>query len=227
MPIKVGVIGAGGFGTIHLQGYSKNPNCEIVAIASRTKNHALKATQEFSVEKIYFGDDDWKKMLVSEDLDAISICTPNYLHAPMALEALNNGIHVLCEKPICINEKELEELAGANKESPPIFMTSFQKRFNPLIPLLKSILDNEVLGRLTLMKYHFSHYGPYISWKALSEERWFFDSAMAGGGVLLDLGVHCIDIMRHLIGEYNDICIMVQFSFRSNRILWIEWEFIH
>lgn len=205
MPVKVGVIGAGGFGTIHLQGYAKNPNCEVVAIASRTKSHALKAAQEFSVENIYFGEDNWKKMIVSEDLDAISICTPNYLHAPMALEALNNGIHVLCEKPICINQKELEELTQANKKSSLIFMTSFQKRFNPIIPLLKSILDNEVLGRLTLMKYYFSHYGPYISWKALSEERWFFDSSMAGGGVLLDLGVHCIDIMRYLIGEYKQI----------------------
>jgi UDP-N-acetylglucosamine 3-dehydrogenase len=205
MVIKIGLIGAGGFGTIHLQGYAKNPNCEVIAIASRTKSHALKAAREFSIKNIYFGDNDWKKLILSEDLDAVSICTPNYLHAPMALEALNNGIHVLCEKPICINRKELEELAQANKKSTLIFMTSFQKRFNPIIPILKSILDNEVLGRLILVKYYFSHYGPYTSWKALSEEKWFFNSSMAGGGVLLDLGVHCIDILRHLIGEYKQV----------------------
>jgi UDP-N-acetylglucosamine 3-dehydrogenase len=205
MSLKVGVIGAGGFGTIHLQGYKKNPNCEVVAIASRTKSHALKAAKEFSIKKIYFGDDEWKRMIISEDLDAVSICTPNYLHAPMVLEAFNNGIHVLCEKPICINRKELEVLTQANKKSTLIFMTSFQKRFNPHIPSLKSIIDNEVLGRLILVKYYFSHYGPYISWKALSEEKWFFDSHMAGGGVLLDLGVHCIDNLRYLIGEYRRV----------------------
>lgn len=205
MKIKVGLIGAGGFGNIHLQAYAKNPNCEIVAISSRTKIHAENAAQRFSVDKVYFGDDGWKSMIKTEDLNAVSISTPNYLHAPMVLEALHNGLHVLCEKPICITRNELEELEQTINKIDLIFVTSFQKRFNPVIPVLKSIIDAEILGKLINVKYNFSHYGPYTSWDALSEERWFFDSRMAGGGVLLDLGVHGIDLLRYLIGEYKKV----------------------
>jgi len=205
MTVRVGLLGAGGFGNIHLEGYLKNPNCELIAVCSRTKNHAENAAKKFSVRKVYYGENSWKTMLKSEKLDAVSICTPNYLHAPMALEALSNGIHVLCEKPIFINREELEELDNMIKATNLVFMTSFQKRFNPLIPLLKSIIDDEILGNIILVKYYFSHYGPYTSWKALSEEKWFFDSDMAGGGVLLDLGVHCIDILHYLIGDYKKI----------------------
>ena len=163
MTIKVGLIGAGGFGHIHLQAYAKNPNCEIVAIASRTKIHAENAAQRFSVDNIYFGDEGWKSMLKSEDLNAVSICTPNYLHASMVLEALNHGMHILCEKPICISYKELEELEKAIKKTHRIFLTSFQKRFNPLIPIIKAIIEDEILGKIITVKYYFSHYGPYTS----------------------------------------------------------------
>ena len=205
MRVKVGLIGAGGFGNIHLEGYEKNENVDLIAIVARTKDHAEKAAQRFSVEQIYFGNEGWKNMLKLENLNAISICTPNYLHAPIALEALRSGIHVLCEKPICINYEELGELEKVVEETKCVFMTSFQKRFNPLMSILKWIIEDEVLGNIILIKYYFSHYGPYTSWKALSKEKWFFDSKMAGGGVLLDLGVHCIDILRYLIGDYAEI----------------------
>lgn len=205
MRVKVGVIGAGGFGNIHLEGYKNNKNAEIVGVASRTKIHAEKAAHKYSVESIYYGNEGWKNMLKSGNLDAISICTPNYLHAEIALEALRNEIHVLCEKPICITNEELEELEKVVEDANSIFMTSFQKRFNPLMPILKWIVEDEALGNIILINYYFSHYGPYTSWKALSKEKWFFESRMAGGGVLLDLGVHCIDILRYLIGDYAEI----------------------
>ncbi len=227
MKVKVALIGAGGFGQIHLAGYMKNPKCKVIAISSRTKNHSKKTAEKFSIGKAYFGDNNWKDMLRKEDIDAVSICTPNYLHAPMVLEALDNNIHILCEKPICTAYKELEEVERALKAKDIIFFTSFQKRYNPIFPLLKEIVDNELLGKLIFIKYYFSHYGPYKSWNALSDEKWFFDSKMAGGGVLLDLGVHCIDILRYLIGDYKNIdgintntsCINMEYEDNCNVLL--------
>lgn len=144
-------------------------------------------------------------MLKNEDLDVVSICTPNHLHAPMTIEAIANNINVLCEKPICISIKQLNEVENMLKNKEIIFFTSFQKRYISFLPLIKEIIDNEIIGKLLLVNYHFSHYGPYKTWLAISEEKWFFDSEKAGGGVLLDLGVHCIDFLRYLLGEYSEI----------------------
>jgi len=96
MTLKIGIIGAGAFGSIHLSGFSKNPNCELVAIASRTEEHARAASEEFLVPKVYSGNDSWEKMLDNEKLDVVSVCTPNYLHAPIILKAIekNTGIDV-------------------------------------------------------------------------------------------------------------------------------------
>ncbi|MFW9946022.1 MAG: Gfo/Idh/MocA family protein [Candidatus Odinarchaeota archaeon] len=200
----MGLIGAGGFGIIHLEGYQKNPNCELVSVASRTFKHTKNAADKFNIPKIYIGD-EWHDMLRNENLDVVSICTPNFLHAPMTIEAIDNNINILCEKPICISNKQLIEVEKRLKTKELIFFTSFQKRYISCLPLIKKIIANEIIGKLLLVDYHFSHYGPYKSWQAISEEKWFFNSEKAGGGVLLDLGVHCIDLLRYLVGEYSEI----------------------
>jgi len=202
--LRVGLIGAGGFGLIHLNGYTKNNNCQLVAVASRTNKHAKYAAEQFNIPNIYV-EDNWKEMLRKENLDIVSICTPNYLHYPITIEAIENNINILCEKPICITLDELRSIQEKLLGKDLIYFTSFQKRYNPLIPIIKEIINTKILGKIILVRYYFSHYGPYKSWQALSEEKWFFDSEKAGGGVLIDLGVHCIDLLRYLIGEYAKI----------------------
>ena len=205
MTLKIGIVGAGAFGTIHLSGFFKNPNCKLVAIASRTEEHAKVASKNFIIPKVYAGNDSWEKMIDEQELDVISICTPNYLHAQIILKAIEKNCHILCEKPIAISKEELTHIESELASKNLIFFTSFQKRYNPIFKLIKGAIDEGILGKITLVKYNFSHYGPYKSWEALSEEKWFFDSEKAGGGVLLDLGVHCIDILRYLIGEYDKV----------------------
>jgi UDP-N-acetylglucosamine 3-dehydrogenase len=186
-------------------GYAKNQNCDLVAIASRTENHAKIASERFNIPNVYVGGDSWKNLIDKEELDIVSICTPNYLHAPIVLKAIEKDCNILCEKPIAISRVELSQIEEKLKYKNIIFFTSFQKRYNPVFKLLKDIIENDVLGKINLVKYYFSHYGPYKSWQALSEEKWFFDSEKAGGGVLLDLGVHCIDILRYLLEEYDKV----------------------
>ena len=186
MKLRVGLIGAGGFGYLHLNGYKKNENCELVAVASRTEQSAKKAAEKFNIPKYYWGD-DWKKMLEEDNLDVVSICSPNYLHAPMTIEAIKNNANILCEKPICISEKEIEEIERMLKEKDLIYFSSFHKRYIGLNKHIKEIVLNGAIGKVNLIRYFFSHYGPYTSWKPLSEQKWFFDSELAGGGVLLDL----------------------------------------
>lgn len=223
--LKVGLIGAGAIGNTHLLGFENNNKCQIVAIASRTEEHAKAAAEKFQIAKIYIGD-NWKEMLRKEDLDIVSICTPNYLHAPMILEAIENNIHILCEKPICISKEELIEVENKLKNKKIIFFTAFQKRYISIFPLIKEIIKNNILGKIILTRYLLTHYGPYKSWKASSKEKWFFDSKKAGGGVLLDLGVHCIDLLRYLIDDYvkvngfnfNTSCINLTYEDSCNVI---------
>ncbi|MHA2394836.1 MAG: Gfo/Idh/MocA family protein [Promethearchaeota archaeon] len=204
MKLKVGLIGAGGFGYLHLSGYERNENCEITAIASRTEKSAKKAAGKFNVQQVYSGD-GWIKMLKHENLDAVSICSPNYLHAQMVIEALKQNCNVLCEKPIAISQKELHDMEQELRRRDLIFFSSFQKRYISFISQIKEMIENQVLGEINLVRHIFSHYGPYTSWRPLSEQKWFFDAEKAGGGVLMDLGVHSIDILRYLIGEYNKV----------------------
>ncbi|MFX0049300.1 MAG: Gfo/Idh/MocA family protein, partial [Candidatus Hermodarchaeota archaeon] len=189
----------------HLMGFSKNPHCELVAIASRTEEHANALSKRFNIPNVYFGNDGWIKMIENEKLDIVSICTPNYLHASITLKAIEKNCHVLCEKPIAITQEELNQMEAILNAKDLIFFSSFQKRYNPTFKLIKNIIERGILGKITLIRYYFSHYGPYKSWNALSEEKWFFDSQKAGGGVLLDLGVHCIDILRFLLGDYDKV----------------------
>jgi len=186
-------------------GYAKNPDCELVAIASRTAEHAKTAAEKFFVPKVYVGDNTWEKMVDEQDLDIISICTPNYLHAPIVLKAIEKNCHILCEKPIAISREELTHIESELASKNLIFFTSFSKRYNPIFRLIKNVIEEDILGKITSIRYFFSHYGPYKSWNARSVEKWFIDSKKAGGGVLLDLGVHCIDILRHLFGEYDKV----------------------
>lgn len=202
--LKVGLIGAGSFGFIHLSGYKNNPNCEIIAVASRSEQSAKKAADKFKIANVYWGD-SWKQMLEEQNLDIVSICSPNYLHAPMSIFALKNNCNVICEKPIAINTNELETIENSLNETGLIYFTSFQKRYMPIIPFIKKIIENKVVGNINLIRYFFGHYGPYTSWHASSQQKWFFDKRMSGGGVLLDLGVHCIDLLRYLLGEIREI----------------------
>jgi predicted dehydrogenase len=204
MKLKVGLIGAGGIGYFHLSGYKKNENCELVAVASRTEKSSKTAAQKFKIPKAYWGE-DWIKMLEENKLDVVSICSPNYLHAPMVIEAIKNNCNILCEKPIAISINELKDIEASLRTKKLIFFSAYQKRYIPIIPQIKKVIENEVLGEINLVRHFFSHYGPYTSWRPLSEQKWFFDSEKAGGGVLLDLGVHSIDLLRYLIGDFSKI----------------------
>ncbi len=200
----MGLIGAGAIGEVHLNGFKKNPNCELVAIASRTEEHAKEFAEKFGIPHVYSGD-GWKKMLETENLNAVSICSPNYLHYPMIMEALARNLHILCEKPVCITQQELEKVEQALITKNIIFFTAFPKRYISFMLQIKKLVDSGVLGKVSLVRHIFGHFGPYTSHNARSKERWFFDSKMAGGGVALDLAVHSIDIMRYVVGDYANI----------------------
>ncbi len=200
--IRFGILGAGAVAYENTGLFNQNPNVELVSVTSRTKEHAEKFAKKFEMTSYYT---DYNTMFEKEDIDAVVICTPNYLHAEMAIAAAEARKHVFCEKPLTTNLEDANKIIAAVNKAKIIFMYAAHQRFWTAYQILKEIIDKEVLGEISFVRARFSHKGPYTSWRASSKDRWFFDKVKAGGGVLLDLGIHHIDTLIWLFGDISEL----------------------
>lgn len=200
--IKIGIIGLGRIGKVHAQGYAKLVDCipdvpvvpEIYALL-RTRLHA---NQDFvkSIGSPLVTRDPQE--FFRQPLDAVDICTPNYLHREQALRAIAQGMHVYCEKPLANNLQEAREMAAAARQSGVLNHTAFSFRYLPAVKLIKQALKAKLIGSIThfhIRYYHSSYLNPQkpMSWRLKLDQ--------SGGGALADLGIHTIDLVHYLIGQ--------------------------
>ena len=222
--LRAGVIGCGAIAQhCHLPGYAKEDNCELVAVAdpSRVRGKALQ--EEFGVANYY---PKWEKMLEKEELDVVSICTPNAFHAAQAIAALNKGINVLCEKPLCLNMCEAKRIQKAHQKSGVVFMTGFTHRFMAGNIKAKKVLERGDIGEPFMFRCRFAHTGPQPGW---AHSRWFYDKPKAGGGALLDMGIHAIDIAHFLLGPIQSVSASIgtlikKIDVDDNAVMALEFE---
>lgn len=192
MTFKVGIIGPGMIARgAHMRSLSEDSRAEIIAVSSRSEETAKKAAAEYQVPHWYTSEE---KMLESHEFDLIIVATPNKFHAASVMKALRAGANVLCEKPpakTAAEAKEMEKLAG---ETGKYLFYGFQQRFNPEAVILKRAIESGDLGDI----YH-------ISVQALRRRGipgWgcFIDKDLQGGGPLIDVGVHMLDLAAYLSG---------------------------
>ena len=131
-------------------------------------------------------------------MDAVDICTPNALHAPLAVAAASAGKHVLVEKPIACRLAEADEMLAAARAAGVLLMTAHNVRFALPFVAAREAVAAGAIGTVTAVRAAFGHAGPR-SWSPSSD--WFFDPAQAGGGALLDLGIHIADLVRVVVGD--------------------------
>lgn len=200
--IRVGIIGAGGAGYTHIQAYQASGYAEVVGIVTRTEEHARMAADKYGIEAWYT---DYRELLERDDIDAVSICTPNYLHAQQVVNAAKAGKHILCEKPLATTVEDMEEMIQAARESSVILMNPSHQRFIPTLETIRESLDQ--LGTITFVRYRYAHQGPYkaMDRKAISQYKWFFNKKQAGGGVLIDLGIHALDLLEWYFGDVERV----------------------
>lgn len=198
--IKVGVIGAGNIAEfVHIPGYQKCSNAEVVAICDSLKERAAAFAREFGIKEIYT---DYKEMLNQKELDAVSICTPTYLHYPIVMEAIKKGKHILCEKPMGMNYTEVQEMYEAAKKAKLKNMVAYTYRFVPAIRYAKYLIENGYIGKVRQFRSLYLFGGEGLGWWG-----WRSDAREGGpGGVLFDLGSHLIDFARYLVGEIKEVC---------------------
>ena len=195
--IKVGVIGTGGISGVHLGGYSRNPNVEIYALCDINEKNLAKRAEEYKVSRTFT---DYREMLALKELDAVSVCTWNSAHAECAIAALRAGKRVLCEKPMALNTAQAQEMEKAAKENDKLLMIGFVRRFGNDCAVLKDFIDNGSFGEIYYAK------AQYLRRKGCPGG-WFGDKSRSGGGPLIDLGVHVIDLCRYLMGGPQPVSV--------------------
>ncbi|GAB6934302.1 MAG: Gfo/Idh/MocA family oxidoreductase [Bacillota bacterium] len=196
-PIRVGVIGCGSIAKHrHLPEYAANPHAQIVAVCDVVRERAEAAASRYGAEAYT----DWRAMLKRGDLDAVSVCTPNDLHGPITIAALEAGIHVLCEKPMATSAEEAEAMIRAAESSGKILMIAHNQRFMKAHVKAKQILSSGALGRVLTFRTTFGHAGPE-TWSVEGAGGWFFRKERAFLGALGDLGIHKVDLLRWLLDD--------------------------
>ena len=189
--LNAGVIGLG-MGHHHLRCF-KESRAKVLAICDVDESRLARMKQEFGVPFTFTSID---KMLEMKELDLVSVVLPNYLHAPVTIKALNAGKHVMCEKPMAMNARQGRKMARAAKASGKKFMMHFNSRFSPEAQVLKEYAESGILGDV------------YYARTVWNRRRgvpglggWFTTKKLSGGGPLIDLGVHRLDLALWLMGN--------------------------
>ena len=195
--IKVAVIGCGSISKHrHIPEYASSTNVELVAfvdpIIERAEHYAqLHGGKAYS---------NYVDMLKAEKVDAVSVCTPNYLHAEISIAAANAGAHVLVEKPMATTAAESEAMIEAAKKNGVFLMVGHNQRLMPPHVKAKEILETGKLGKVLTFRTSFGHPGPE-GWSVDGRESWFFRKEEALMGAMGDLGVHKSDLIRWLLDD--------------------------
>ncbi len=199
---KIGIIGLGGVAhNRHFPDLIANPNCEIVAVCDINEEKLKTVGDRFSLDDAHRFT-DYHDLIACPDVDAVEICTPNHLHVPIAVEAVNAGKTVNIEKPLSLDLAHTVPLQEALAAHPVPNMMCFSYRFYPAVRYAKQILDERKLGDIISVNIE------YLKSTGLNEGRpleWRFVKEYAGTGVLGDLGVHLIDATEFLIGNIRSV----------------------
>lgn len=201
--LKIGIIGCGGIANQkHFPALKKlDDKCEMVAFCDILIDRAEKAAKEYGTEsaKVY---DDYKQLLADETIDVVHVLTPNVSHAPLTIDAFAAGKHVMCEKPMAATSADAKAMVDAWKKSGKKFTIGYQNRFRPEVQALKKACVNGELGEVYYGKAHAVRRRAVPTWGV------FPNKALQGGGPLIDIGTHALDITLWMMDNYEPAEVM-------------------
>lgn len=198
--VRVGIVGVG-IGRAHIQGYQKGSNVEITALCDINEARAHQVAAETGLGEISIFADH-RSLLDSSLVDAVSVGVPNAFHRPIAVDCLNAGKHVLCEKPLAINAREGQKIADAAAKNKVKCMVAQVLRFRDDSRYLKSAIASGELGRI-----YFADTGSLRRRGIPGYGGWFTTKEVSGGGPLIDIGVHVLDLTWWLSGCPKPIAV--------------------
>ncbi|MDZ4402159.1 Gfo/Idh/MocA family oxidoreductase [Prosthecobacter sp.] len=189
--LRIGAIGAGGFGLFALQQFLQIPGVQLAGIAGTHREAALAVARRFGVPDLVEVD----ALLASPEVDLVYIATPPFLHYPQALAALKAGKHVICEKPLALTVAQADELVALAQAKDLLCIANLMQRYNPLFESVRRLVESRVLGECL-----HGYFENYASDEGLRSEHWFWDRAMSGG-IFIEHGVHFFDLFEGWLGQ--------------------------
>ena len=214
-PLRIGMIGYGFMGRAHSNGYNRVKDFfdleylpVLQAVAARDAGKAQAFADRWGYGRV---ETDWRKLVAADDIDAIDICTPNNLHAEIAIEAAKHGKAILCEKPLSMDTAEGERMCEAVEQAGVPNTVWYNYRRIPAVTFAKQLIDSGRLGRIFHYRAEFLQ-----DWTINAElpqggaALWRLDAKAAGSGVTGDLLAHCIDTALWLNGHVKDVTAMTE-----------------
>lgn len=198
--LRVGIIGSGGIAEgAHAPGYKAIPDdCELVACCDVRPERAEAFAERFDVAHWYT---DYRELLTLPELDAVSVCTPPFMHRDATVAALDAGLHVLCEKPMAMNVAEAQDMVTAAERAGKVLTIGHQQRFSPAAQAVKRAVDAGELGDI--------YYAKTAALRNRGAPTWgvFHIKQLNGGGPLIDIGVHALDVTMWLMGSPRPVAV--------------------
>jgi predicted dehydrogenase len=190
--IKVGIIGAGGIaGGKHLPGHRNVEGVSIIAVCDIDRQRAENFAKQHDIKHVFT---DYNDLVGMPELDAVSVCTPNNFHAPPSIAALEAGKHVICEKPIAGNASDGQAMVDAQKASGKVLQIGLQSRFGAEARTLRKLYEDGFFGDIYYAR------AMAMRRRGVPASPSFITKSIAGGGPLIDIGVHILDVLLWMIG---------------------------
>ncbi len=190
MTVRIGIVGSRFVAGLHAEALGQTPGAELVAAASPNPEHVWEFHRRFGIPHA-FGD--YKDMLTSGLVDAITVACPNDLHCEVVMQAAAAGKHVFVDKPLAMSLPECDRMIGACRKAGVVLMYGENLCFAPKYARAKALADEGALGEVYYVRQLECHYGPHSDW--------FWDVKRSGGGVLMDMGCHSIAYCRWVFGD--------------------------
>jgi len=202
MTIKVGMIGAGAIADDHCNAINRYNGAAVAAVAEINTKRRDALQKKYAIAKAY---EKWQDLVADPDLDAVAIALPNALHAPVSLAAIQAGKHVLLDKPFALSYAEAKRVVDAARRNKKMLMIGMNQRYVQNSQMLKAIVDRGELGAI----YHTK-----ACWcRRMGSPKfgtWFVNKKLSGGGCMLDIGVHILDLALHLIDNWQPVSVSGQ-----------------
>jgi predicted dehydrogenase len=189
--LRIGVLGAGGFGLFALQQFAQVEGVSLIGMAGTHRPAAMAVAKRFGIPDI----EDVDVLIARDDIDLVYIATPPFLHFEQGLQALKSGKHVISEKPLALSVEDAQEMVEIAREKGLVLVANLMQRYNPLYTKVAELIKSEALGSVL-----HGYLENYASDEGLAADHWFWDRSKSGG-IFIEHGVHFFDMFQGWLGD--------------------------